>query len=129
MARDMHPKKIIETKDGKIVMEMPDMYRQTALSNSMYSYILTDEELLQMNEITDVEERERFMKIRTLRKGYTTIQLTVLSYVTSAPFHLNDYRKEPILDLEAFLDYIDKDSFMQMVEKMKELGSIDPLSA
>ena len=129
MAHEVHPKKIVETDKGKIVLEMPDMYRQTALSNAMYTYMLTDDELLQMNEIADPEERERFMKVRSLKKGYTMIQLTVLSYITSAPFHLNDYRKEPMLDLESFLDFVDKDLFMKLFKKTTEIGTIDPLSA
>ena len=128
MAHEVHPKKIIKTEKGNIVMEMPEFLRQTALSNSIYTYILTDEELLELNDIKDAEERDKYLKVRSLRKGYTSVQLTVLSYVTSAPFHLNDYSKDPILDLKSFVDFVDKEIFTEMVQKMTELGSIDPLS-
>ena len=128
MAHEVHPKKIIKTDKGNIVMEMPDFYRQTALSNSVYTYILTDEELLELNNISDADERDKYLKIRSMRKGYTSVQLTVLSYVTEAPFHLNDYSKDPILDLKSFLDFVDKGLFTEMVDKMTELGKIDPLS-
>lgn len=128
MAHEVHPKKIIKTEKGNIVMEMPDFLRQTALSNSIYTYILTDEELLELNDIKDAEERDKYLKVRSLKKGYTSVQLTVLSYVTSAPFHLNDYSKDPVLDLKSFVDFVDKGIFTEMVQKMTELGSIDPLS-
>ena len=128
MAHEVHPKKIVKTEKGNIVMEAPDMWRGSALSNSIYSYILTDDDLLALNDMKTDEERDRFIKLRTLKKGYTTMQLTVLSYVTTAPFHLNDYKKEPILDLESFIESIDAKIFAEMVEKMKEIGMIDPLS-
>ena len=60
--------------------------------------------------------------------GFTTYQLTILSYVESAPFHLNDYAVEPIFDLKSFLNYVDSDLLKKMGDTMKELGQIDPLS-
>lgn len=127
MAHDVHPKKIIETDDGKIVMERPDLLRTTALSNTITTYLLTDDELLSMNEMETSEERDRFMQLKMLKKGYTTLQYTALSYVTSAPFHLNDYRVEPILDIASFLEYADAELISKMADAMKGLGMIDPL--
>ena len=109
-------------------MEMPDLLRTTALSNSLYSYVLTDEEILKMNDMATDEERNKFMQLKTLKKGYTTMQLTLLSYVTSAPFHLNDYAVEPLLDLRAFLEFADTNIINDMSVALKELGKIDPLS-
>ena len=123
-----HPKKIIETEDGKIVMSKPDMSRTSALSNSMYSYILSDEDLLKLNKMETDQERNEFIKIKSLKMGFTTYQLTILSYVESAPFHLNDYAVEPIFDLKSFLNYVDADLLKKMGDTMKELGQIDPLS-
>ena len=128
MAHEVHPKKIVKTAKGNIVMEMPDLLRTTALSNSLYSYVLTDEEILKMNDMATDEERNKFMQLKTLKKGYTTMQLTLLSYVTSAPFHLNDYAVEPLLDLRAFLEFADTNIINDMSVALKELGKIDPLS-
>lgn len=128
MAHEVHPKKIIETPKGNIVLEMPDLFRSTALSNSIYTYILSDEELLKLNDMQTDEERDQFIKLASLRKGYTSVQLTLLSYVTSAPFHLNDYAVEPLLDLKSFLEFADKDLLGEMMKKVQELGVIDPLS-
>lgn len=129
MAHEVHPKKIIETKKGKIVMEAPDMFRKSALSNSVYTYILNDDDLMKINDMKNDEERNRFIQLKSLKKGYTTTQLSVLSYVVSAPFHLNDYAVEPVLDLKSFLEFIDSETFSLMIEKMRELGTTDPLSA
>ena len=127
MTHEVHPKKIIKTEKGNIVMEAPDLARTSALSNSIYTYILTEDDLLKLNEIEDTKEKDRFIRIRTLKKGFTTFQLTALSYVTSAPFHLNDYTTEPLLDLKSFLEFADTDLMNQMAEKIKEIGLIDPL--
>ena len=128
MAHEVHPKKIIETPKGKIVMEAPDMFRKSALSNSIYTYVLTDDDLLILNDMQNDEERNKYIQLKSLKKGFTTMQLTVLSFVTSAPFNLNDYSVEPVLDLKSFLEFIDEDTFSKMIEKMSEIGRIDPLS-
>lgn len=128
MAHEVHPTKIIETDDGKIVMQTPDMAHKSALSNSLYTYILTDDDLAELNTFDKDEDRAKFIKKKTLKKGYTMMQLTVLSFVTSAPFHLNDYMVEPILDLRSFLEFLDEKIFAKMLDAMKELGTIDPLS-
>lgn len=127
MAHEIHPKKIIETKDGKIVIEKPDILRTSALSNSIYTYILSDDDLLKLNDMESADERNKFIQLKSLKKGFTTMQLTVLSYVTSAPFHLNDYNVEPLLDLKSFLEYADSELINEMGAKIKELGMIDPL--
>ncbi len=123
-----HPQKIIETEQGNIVMESPDVLRSSALVNSIYSYILTDEDLDVLNEMTDTRERDRFIRKKSLKRGMTMYQLTALSYVVSAPFHLNDYAKEPILDIESFLKFADMELIAKMAGVMKSLGQIDPLS-
>ena len=128
MAHEVHPKKIVKTEKGNIVMGMPDLLRTSALSNSIYSYILTDDDLMKLNEMTNEEERAKFVQMKTLKKGFTTMQLTLLSYVTSAPFHLNDYSVEPLLDLKSFLEFADAELMNSMSKAMKELGQIDPLS-
>ena len=129
MAHEVHPKKIVKTEKGNIVMETPDMFRKSALSNSIYSYVLTEKDLLSLNEIANEKERNEFIHIRTLKKGFTMMQLTLLSYVTSAPFHLNDYREEPVFDLNSFIEFLDDKTMNDMINAMKELGTIDPLSA
>ena len=128
MAHEVHPKKVIESKNGKIVMEKPDLSRTTAMANSIYTYILTDDDLLALNEMKDEKERNMFIKRKSLKKGFTSMQITMLAYVTSAPFHLNDYAVEPILDLRSFLEYADTDLIAKMSKAMDELGKIDPLS-
>ena len=128
MAHEVHPKKIVKTDKGNIVLEEPDMFRKSALSNSMYTYIFTDEDLDKINEMKDDGERDRFMKFKSMRMAYTVSQLTSLSYITSAPFHLNNYEKEPILDLKSYLEFLDEDIFSEILAKIKELGLIDPLS-
>lgn len=55
-------------------------------------------------------------------------QMTALAYVKQAPWHLNDYAKEPVLDLASFLEYADMDLIRKMGNAMTELGTIDPLS-
>ena len=125
---ETHPTKVIQTEHGNIVMSKPDLLRTSALSNSIYSYILTDEELLAMNSMASDKERNDYMQVKVLKRGYTVMQLTMLAYVTSAPFHLNDYLKDPILDLESFLGFADMDLINRMSATMKELGTIDPLS-
>lgn len=128
MAHDTHPKKTVKTDKGNIVMERPDLLRSSALSNSIYTYVLTDDDLLKLNTMETDEERNQYIRIKSLKKGYTTMQLTLLSYVTSAPFHLNDYGVEPLLDLKSFLEFADMKLLTEMTETMKELGKIDPLS-
>lgn len=128
MAHDIHPKKIVKTEKGNIVMETPDLLRTSALSNSIYTYILTDEDLSIVNEMEDEKERSKYIKMKSLRKGFTTMQLSMLAYVTSAPFHLNNYYLEPLLDLKSFIDFADADIMSAMTKAMKELGQIDPLS-
>jgi len=128
MAHEVHPKKIVKTEKGNIVMEKPDLLRTSALSNSIYTYILTDDDLLKINEMENEDERAKFIQLKTLKKGFTTMQLTLLSYVTSAPFHLNDYSVEPLLDLKSFLEFADAELMNSMNNAMKELGQIDPLS-
>lgn len=123
-----HPSKIIETKDGNIVMEAPDTMRSTALANSIYTYILTDSDLDELNQLSDTAERDAFIKRKSLRKGMTMYQLSVLAFVSKAPWHLNDYITDPVLDLKSFLEYADMELIGKMGETMKELGSIDPLS-
>ena len=108
-------------------MEKPDLLHTSALSNSIYTYILSDDDLLKLNTMTDTAERDKFIQLKTLKKGYTTLQLSVLAYVTKAPFHLNDYTVEPILDLKSFLEFADAKLISEMSEKIKELGMIDPL--
>ena len=127
---ETHPTLIINTDDGNIVMSKPNVKRSTALTNSIYSYLLTDEELLKCNRMQSDNERDEFIKIKSLKKGYTMYQLSILSYVESAPWHLNDYAIEPLLDLKSFMDYIDDkpDLLKKMGETMKEIGQIDPLS-
>ncbi len=127
---ETHPTLIIDTDDGNIVMSKPNVKRSTALTNSIYSYLLTDEELLKCNRMQSDNERDEFIKIKSLKKGYTMYQLSILSYVESAPWHLNDYAIEPLLDLKSFMDYIDDkpDLLKKMGETMKEIGQIDPLS-
>ena len=127
MAHETHPKKIIKTDKGNIVMEKPDLLHTSALSNSIYTYILSDDDLLKLNEMTETADRDRFIQLKTLKKGYTTLQLSILSYVTSAPFHLNDYSVEPVLDLKSFLEFADAKLIAQMSDAIKELGMIDPL--
>lgn len=127
MAHEVHPKKIIKTDKGNIIMEMPDLLRTSALSNSIYSYILTEDELMKLNDMEDIQEREKFLKVRAMKKGYTTMQLTILSYVTSAPFHLNDYAVEPLLDLKSFLEFADTEIMNKMSQAFTEIGKIDPL--
>ena len=56
------------------------------------------------------------------------MQLMALSYVTKAPFHLNDYATEPLLDLKSFLEYATPQLLNEMMTAIKELGAIDPLS-
>lgn len=124
----VHPTKIIETEKGKIVMSKPDMLRTSALSNSMYSYILTDDELLKLNKMESDQERNEFIKIKSLKMGFTTYQLSILAYIESAPFHLNDYSVEPVFDLKSFLAFVDADLLKKLGDTMKELGQIDPLS-
>ena len=127
---ETHPTLIIDTDDGNIVMSKPNVKRSTALTNSIYSYLLTDEELLKCNRMQSDNERDEFIKIKSLKKGYTMYQLSILSYVESAPWHLNDYAIEPLLDLKSFMDYIDDkpDLLKKMGETMKEIGQIFPLS-
>lgn len=127
MTHEVHPKKIVKTDKGNIVLELPDLARTSALSNSIYTYILTEKDLLEINQITDEKEKDKFIKVRTLKKGFTTFQLSILAYVTSAPFHLNDYTVEPLLDLKSFLEFADTSLLNEMAEKVKELGMIDPL--
>lgn len=129
MAHEVHPKKIVKTPKGNIVLEAHDMFRTSALSNSMYTYIFTDEDLEKINAMETDKERNSFMKLKSMRKAYTVSQLTALSYITSAPFHLNDYSVEPLLDLKSFLEFIDQDMFNEILNKIKELGLVDPLSA
>ena len=128
MAHDVHPKKIIKTEKGNIVMEMPDLMRSSALSNSIYTYVLTDADLLKINEMKTDDERNQYIKMQSLKKGYTVMELTMLAYVTSAPFHLNDYGTETLLDLKSFLEFADMDLLNKMMSAMKEIGVIDPLS-
>ena len=128
MAHDVHPKKIVKTDKGNIVMETPDLLRTSALSNSVYTYILTDEDLSVINEMEDEKERSKYIKMKSLKKGFTMMQLSMLAYVTSAPFHLNNYYLEPLLDLKSFIDFADADMMSAMTKAMKELGQIDPLS-
>ena len=128
MAPDVHPVKIIETKNGNIVLEQPDLLRTSALSNSLYTYILSDEDILKMNAMGSDDERNQFLQLKTLKKGFTTMQLTLLAYVTSAPFHLNDYGTEPLLDLRSFIEFADVELINKMSICIKELGQIDPLS-
>lgn len=125
-----HPTQIIETADGNIVMSKPSVKRSSALSNSIYSIILTDDELLKCNKMETDKERNEFIQVKSLKKGFTTFQLTLLSYVESAPWHMNDYSVEPILDLKSFLDYVDdKPEIMaKMKGAIEVLGKIDPLS-
>lgn len=123
-----HPQKIIETEQGNIVMESPDVLRSTALVNSIYSYILTDEDLEQLDAMTNAKERNAFIRKKSLKRGMTMYQLTALSYVVSAPFHLNDYTKDPILDIESFLKFASMELIADMAGVMKSLGQIDPLS-
>lgn len=127
---DTHPTKIIQTDDGNIVMSKPNVKRSTALTNSIYTYILTDEDLLKCNRMETDAERNEFIRIKSLKKGYTMYQLSILSFVESAPWHLNDYAIEPLIDLKAFMDYIDDkpELLRQMGDAMKEIGMIDPLS-
>jgi len=128
MAHEVHPKKIIKTEKGNIVLEKPDMFRTSAMSNSIYTYILTEEDLLKINKMESGEERDKYTQIQSLKKGYTLMQLMALSYVTKAPFHLNDYATEPLLDLKSFLEYATPQLLSEMMSAIKELGAIDPLS-
>lgn len=124
----IHPSKIIETAQGNIVMEAPDTIRSTALVNSIYSFILTDEDLDELNKLTNEQERNEYIQKKSLKRGMTMYQLSVLAYVTKAPFHLNDYFEEPILDLKSFLKFADMSIISKMGDAMRELGVIDPLS-
>lgn len=126
---EVHPSKIIETEQGNIVMEAPDTIRSTALANSIYSFILDDDDLEYLNQLTNDAERNAYIKKKSLKRGMTMFQLSVLAYVVKAPFHINDYFVEPILDLKSFLKFADLPTISKMGDAMKELGMIDPLSA
>lgn len=124
---ETHPVKIIETEAGNIVMSLPDNFRTTAMSNSVFTYLFTDEDLLEYQNIEDEEEKKRFMNIRMLRRNNTATQLTILCCIESAPFHLNDYAVNPILDLKSFLEFADADLLGKLSLAIRDIGSMNPL--
>lgn len=125
---ETHPTQVIETESGNIVMSLPDIKRSTAMSNSIFTYLFTEDELIEYHNLEDDAKRKHFMQVVTLRRNMTATQLTLLACVQSAPFHLNDYSKEPILDLKSFLDFADNELIGKMATAIKELGMINPLS-
>ena len=125
---ETHPTQIIETEQGNIVMSMPDTARATAFSNSVFTYLFTDEELLEYRELEDEAQKKKYMDIRTMKRNATAMQLTFLSCIQSAPFHLNDYSVEPILDLKSFLEFVNPDIMGKMANAVKDLGLVNPLS-
>lgn len=123
---ETHPTKIIQTEKGNIVLSMPDNARLSALSNSIFTYLMSDDDLKKMDELS-AEERDAFIVLKCRKRGYTFTQLTLLAYVQSAPFHLNDYFTDPIMDLKSFLEIADSELIGKMSKAVEELGLIDPL--
>lgn len=125
---ETHPTKVIETEKGNIVMSMPDLARSTAMSNSIFTYLFTDEDMERYMGMTDENEKKKLMEKCIAKRNATSMQLTLLSCVQSAPFHLNDYFIEPMLDLKSFLEFADADIMGKMANALKEIGLINPLS-
>lgn len=114
---------------GKIIMSSPDVLRITAMQNSLFSYLLTDEQIAEMEKM-DEHERTIYLNRIRVRKFPTVTLLTVLSCITEAPFHLNDYTVCMELDVKAFTTYIadKRELYNRMMTELKNIEGSDPLS-
>lgn len=115
--------------EGRIVMKTPDVLRTTAMQNSVFAHILTDAQINEMEMLPEYERTSYLTRVQ-LRKYPTVLLLTVLSCITEAPFHLNDYTESMELDVKSFTSFIaDKmELYNKLLMTLKDIEGADPLS-
>lgn len=115
--------------EGRIVMSTPDVLRITAMQNSLFSYLLTDEQIEAMERM-DKYERTTYLQRIQLRKMSTVTLLSILSCISEAPFHINDYCMDMELDVKSFLTYISdkRELYNRLLTEWSNIEGADPLS-
>ena len=115
--------------EGRIYMSTPDVLRITAMQNTLFSYLLTDEQIEAMERM-DKFERTTYLQRIQLRKMSTVTLLSVLSCITEAPFHINDYCMDMELDVKSFLTYISdkRELYNRLLTEWGNIEGADPLS-
>ena len=115
--------------EGRIVMSPPDVLRITAMQNSLFSYLLTDEQIEAMEHM-DKFERTTYLQRIQLRKMSTVTLLSVLSCITEAPFHINGYCMDMELDVTSFLTFISakRELYNRLLTEWGNIEGADPLS-
>lgn len=113
-------------KQGTIKMARPDFYHLSAVQNTALSVIISSDDMERANRMDPIQ-KDKFIKDIMTGNMYTMQLITTLGYITEAPFHLNDLKRNLTLDFDAFMSFMTQPIYNRLKEAVDELEKGSPL--